>query len=134
TYGRYHRQVDWKPFGISVRVRPQSADRYHISSDIRIEVSELNPAASMDGIPGLTKRHLETKMSSRDGETVVLTGLVRQAASVEKEGLPFLSNIPLLGLLFSSKRTTGDENEILMAVTFSFTTRASTSERLGQFK
>ncbi len=134
TYGRYHRQVEWKPFGLTVRVRPRSGDHYHISSDIKVDVSELNPATAIEGIPGLTKRNFETKMSSRDGETVILSGLVRQAASVEKEGIPFLSGIPLLGSLFSSKRTTGDENEIMMAVTFSLATRGGTSEKPGKFR
>ena len=64
NYGRYQRHVEWKPFGITVTVRPRSGDWFHISSDIRVEISELNSSVSVEGIPSLTRRNLETKMNS----------------------------------------------------------------------
>jgi Flp pilus assembly secretin CpaC len=129
TYGREYRHVEWKPFGLTVKVRPESGDSLHISSDIRLELSELNPAASVEGIPALTRRQLDTKMDSLDGETVILSGLLRQVGSEEKEGVPVLSSIPLLGSLFSRRGQSHQETEIFVAVTFSLTTRSAEKEK-----
>jgi len=124
NYGRTVRRVEWKPYGLNVRVKPHSADGVHLATDIRVEISELNPGGGMDGVPGLTRRMVETKMNSIDGETVVLSGLVRQATGEAKEGLPFLSDIPLIGAwLFGSTSSTREETEIFMGITLSFATR-----------
>jgi len=56
-----------------VKVRPQSSDQIHLQSDIALEISEPNTALSVNGVPALTRRKLDTKMNSLDGETVVLS-------------------------------------------------------------
>ncbi len=130
NYGRYQKHVEWKPFGLIVKVRPQSGDNLNIFSDIDIEISEVDSSHAIDGIPALSKRHLQTKMESREGETVILSGLIRQSSSHEKHSLPLLAHIPLLGpLLFSSENDSNDESEIFMAVTFSLSTREKQETR-----
>lgn len=121
NHGRFHREIQWKPFGLTVRVRPQSADYLHVQSDIRVEISELNRGAAVEGVPGLTKRTLETKMNSIDGETVVLTGLVRHSLSKDKHSTPGLHSLPVVGPLFAAHADYREENELFIAVTFSFT-------------
>lgn len=135
NYGRYQRHIEWKPFGITVAVRPRSGDRFHISSDIHVEISELNSSVSVEGIPSITKRNLDTKMNSRDGETVVLSGLLRQVQSEISDSVPVLSAIPLLGpWLFSNSHRTRENSEILMAMTFSLSTQSRDRERLDGFR
>lgn len=134
NYGRYHKHVEWKPYGLTVRVRPRSPDGYRISSDIQVNISEVNPALAIEGIPALTKRSLQTKMQSVDRETVVLSGLVRQSSASRKAGLPLLGEIPLLGLFFSTSDSSSEETELFMAVTFSFVTPRREIERLERFR
>lgn len=135
NFGRYTKRVEWKPWGLTARVRPMSTDKLHFSSDISLEISEINLAQAVDGIPGLTKRKVLTKMNSLDGETVILSGLFKQTDSFEKSGLPVLSQIPLIGgLLFGSHSKGGDETELLMSVTFSMTTRTKEKEKKEQFR
>jgi len=89
----------------------------------------------MDGIPALAKRHLQTKMESIAGETVVLSGLVRQVTSKERNALPVLGSIPVLGdLIFSSTNEAKDESEIFMAVTFSLSTREEQEQKQAAFR
>ncbi len=134
SYGRALRRVEWKPYGIQVKVRPQSGDGLHIVSTIRVDISELNPSEGMDGIPSITRRFVETKMNSVDGETVVLSGLVRKATANSKEGLPILSSIPLIGhLLFGGTSSSREETEIFMAVTLSFATKKTHEEERSRF-
>jgi Flp pilus assembly secretin CpaC len=132
NYGKTHKHVEWKNFGLTAKVKPDSGDTIHISSDINLEISEMN-AANGEGVPSLTKRHLMTKMNSLDGETVVLSGLIRESTSTKKEGLPILGSLPLIGGLFSATYESREQTELLMAVTFSMSTRAREDEKRKNF-
>lgn len=133
-FGTIQRNIQWKPYGLTVKVRPQSSDYLHIHSDIQVEISEVSPTRAIEGVPALTKRSLQTKMHSREAETVILSGLVRQADSEEKSRVPFLSEVPLLGpLLFGATEQRQQETEVFMAVTFSFTSRQKTREQIDAF-
>ncbi len=134
NFGRMQKHVDWKPYGMAVTVKPESADTLHFASDIQVELSELNHSAAIGGIPGLNRRKLNTKMNSIDGQTVLLSGLVRQLESVQDEGVPVLKDIPLLGALFSSRGYSRESHEILMAVTLSIPTRADIADRWEGFE
>lgn len=135
SHGRYLRRIEWKAFGLTAIVRPQSSDKLHIHSDIQMEISELNHSGGVEGIPAFVKRKVETKMNSLDGETVILSGFVRQAVASEKQGIPILSSIPLIGgLFFSSTIDEHNETEVLMAITISLTNPARDREKMERFK
>ena len=131
-YGIYHRTIEWKPFGLTVKIRPDSGDSLNLSSEVDIEISERDASVNAEGVPSLTKRNLVTKMNSKHGETVVLTGLVRQLTTRFKEGTPWLSSIPILGwLFFSRNRKMNQQSEVLMAMTLSFRTYLSHEKELN---
>ena len=134
SQGAFHRRVDWKPYGLSLRVKPQSADRLHIHSEVHLELSELNQAQASEGIPSLSRRKLDTKTSSLDGETIILSGLLRHTESTQNEGIPILSDIPLIGGLFGQRGEQKEDTELFMTVTYSFTTRARTQKRLRDWQ
>lgn len=122
--GHRYPRVEWKPFGLSLKVKPQSVDGIHLSSEIEVDVSETDPSLTVDGVPSLTRRELTTKMESNEGETVLLSGLIRRVRSQVREGVPILAGIPLLGLLFSRQRDSESESELVIALSLSFRTRA----------
>ncbi|MBI4404027.1 MAG: pilus assembly protein N-terminal domain-containing protein [Deltaproteobacteria bacterium] len=132
--GRYWRHVEWKPFGLTVKVRPKSIDKVHFHSDVKVELSETNVSSAVEGIPSLTRRQLETKMYSLDGETVILSGLLRQASSATREGLPWLSSIPLVGFLFGSRNQSSETTELVLAVTFSINHASKNSAKLEEME
>jgi len=133
NFGQSYRRVEWKDYGLTAKVLPHSIDKVHITSDVNLEISELIASQNNLGIPALTKRSLKTKMNSINGETVVLSGLVKQNNQKEKEGVPILSSIPILGpLLFSKSSQSYEKTELLMAVTFSMSTKARETEFLQQ--
>lgn len=134
SYGRFHKHIEWKTHGLSVRVRPQSRDRLHIESAINVDISEIHSSFGVDGIPAILKRNLETKMNSVDGETVVLSGLTRHSESEQKESVPFLGAIPIIGLLFSKSNTSRQEGNIYLSITFSFVTRTLITNTVDRFK
>ncbi|NBX82161.1 hypothetical protein EBQ90_03620 [bacterium] len=134
SYIRFQRRVEWKKYGLTAKVKPDSSDLIHFQSDIQLEITELDHSYQVENIPALTARNFLTKMDSLDGETVILSGLTRQSSQREEKGIPWLSQLPILGdLLFSQTSSGRKETELLMAVTVGLTTRARESDRLESF-
>lgn len=134
SYGRSHQHIDWKPYGLSVKVRPQSANGLMIGSDIEVDISEINRSVSAQGVPAFIRRKLNTKMNSKNGETVILSGLIRSQISQEQKKVPVLGELPFLGELFTNKGNFQQETELLMAVTFSLATQTQNFERRREFQ
>ncbi len=113
--------------GIQLKVRPQicgSHDQY-INLLLHPMVSTINsyakvfssqqtsPLVSQQPIvqyPIIDTREAETQMFLKDGETIVMGGLLKNVKSNEDTGVPFLSKIPLLGKLFN--RSTKDKSKM----------------------
>lgn len=121
--GHLYPKIEWKTYGLSTKVKPESGDGIHLSSDVEVEISEADASVSVNGVPSISRRKLTTKMESVDGETVLLSGLIRRVTSKTKEGVPLLSSLPLLGILFSKTRDSETDSEIVIALSLSFRTR-----------
>ncbi len=133
TYGSFLRYIAWKTYGLSVTVCPESEDNVHMSSVIQLEISEPSQRHALDGIPALTRRSLSTKMNSLNGETVLLSGLLRRLSDQSSDKVPWLARIPILGALFFEHDTQyQDATELLMAVTLSVPSQRETEEQLDR--
>jgi len=135
SFGRYQRKVDWKKYGLTAKVKSESADELHFQTDIQLEISELDQSYQVENVPALTTRNMLTKIDSIDGETVILSGLVRRTSQRDSQTLPLLGKIPLLGnLLFGSENIQKKETELLMAVSIAMTSRAFESQKMEKFR
>src|SRR5690606_35672292 len=63
--------------------------------------------------PVLSKRESKTDVFIRDGETLVMGGLIRERERSEENGLPFVKDIPFLGYLFKSANRTTSKTDLL---------------------
>ena len=68
-------------------------------------------------LPIFRKSEIETEMIVQSGETVVMGGLITSAEAKTKQGIPFLSSIPLLGHLFEHDNVTDTKENLLIFVT-----------------
>ncbi len=59
----------------------------------------------------------QTSLKVKDGETIVIGGLIQTTDSVSRDKVPLLGDIPILGVLFSHETTTQDESELEIYVT-----------------
>jgi pilus assembly protein CpaC len=66
------------------------------------DVSDLTAAVSGTSLPGRTTSKLTTNVTLKLGQSLVLSGIRTRALTHSVEGLPLLSEIPILGLLFGS--------------------------------
>ena len=89
--------------GVSLTVTPRISDDGYISMAIRPEIS----SASYDyqafrQIPVVQKTYSETTVMIKDGQTIIIAGMIQNDKREIEQSVPFFGRIPLLGLLFKS--------------------------------
>ena len=89
--------------------------RIHL--DVRPKVSEIDPSLSVQGYPGLLQREAETGLEIEAGQTLAIAGLVQSRVEAENLGLPWVSEVPYLGVLFRRVKEQINEVELLILVT-----------------
>lgn len=110
--------VQFKNYGIILEVKPRADNTGAIRSEILAEVSEPDASIStLQGVPGLRTRRAQTEFNVRNGETMVLAGLLDRRKGQTVEQVPGLGDIPILGHLFKSKRFANNETELVVFVT-----------------
>ncbi len=90
-----------------------------VTLDIAQEVSDVVPGPSAGGIasPTFSQRNVSSRVVVQDGQTVGLAGLIRDTAGRQSSGIPFLKDVPLLGLLAGSQSNTRIRTELLVLIT-----------------
>lgn len=88
-----------RDIGVTLKVRPQVAEGGAVRLALYQEVSSIFNANNPTGII-LNKRSLESQVLVDDGQVVVLGGLISDDTQTQTQGVPVLSQIPVLGTLF----------------------------------
>jgi general secretion pathway protein D len=111
--------IQYRDTGVMLTVTPHINERALVTMDIYQEVSEQSDDVTVAGqsYPSFFKRTLETSLTVRNGQTIVLGGLIRENTSKSNSGLPFLSRIPIIGALFGQTRDAFDKTELIILLT-----------------
>lgn len=120
--------IQWKEFGVKLNVVPTVEGIDNIVLRVRPEVSSLDQAAGVKigdlNVPGVRTRWTETFMQVRSGESMVMSGLLNDQETEQIDKFPLLGEIPVLGELFKSRRTTRIKNELVFILTPTLVTNA----------
>jgi general secretion pathway protein D len=102
--------VQYKDVGTSLTVRPTISSNGFVTLELTQEVNAATTETAFDA-PVISTRSLRTQLLVRDSQTVVLGGLSDTQRETTRSGVPFLSDIPILGALFGrqERRTTSTE-------------------------
>lgn len=114
---RTTRDVLWKQHRAMLRVKPRADFNGAISLEVETEVSVLNMAGAVDGIPALNSNKVKSHFDLPGRRTIALSGLLRQEVGDTREGIPLLMNLPVLGPLFSSQKFLKHLSELVIFVT-----------------
>jgi type IV pilus assembly protein PilQ len=110
--------TEFKDITMELTVTPHITPDNSISMGIEIKKEELDPTVpSIDGVPGTDKKEANTKVIIRDGETIVIGGMYKVTTNDSQSGVPGLMNIPILGWLFKSNKTSQSTSELLIFIT-----------------
>ncbi|MBP1685309.1 MAG: outD [Deltaproteobacteria bacterium] len=112
--------IQWKEFGVRLKFTPTIAGDV-IRLKVRPEVSALdfNNGITLSGfrVPALTTRWAETEVELRDGQSFAIAGLLDNISQEDKQSVPFLGSIPIIGYLFQSKADRKERTELMVLIT-----------------
>ncbi|MBL7069459.1 MAG: hypothetical protein ISS34_06335 [Candidatus Omnitrophica bacterium] len=101
--------------GTTLRVTPQINDDGYITMRLHPEVSTL--AEALDAGPRVTTREADTTVRVKEGETLVIGGLIRQQDESVSERIPILGDLPLIGYLFTRNDVDAEQKELAVFIT-----------------
>ena len=113
--------VDFRTYGVKLKVTPTVQDNGEIRLKIAPEVSQLDPAhaVTIDGVslPALITTNASTTVELRDGQSFAIAGLFQQDYNNTVDQFPGLGNLPVLGTLFRSSNFQKQRTELIIIVT-----------------
>lgn len=105
--------------GIDLKISPSISEGNYVKLNITLEVSKFT--GSFDSTSGLpppkTIRTIETVVTMPSGSTMVFGGVIEDQSSETNDGIPFLKDIPLLGVLFRSTELTKRKTNLYFFLT-----------------
>lgn len=115
---RITNSITYRDVGVILRVTPEVRDGGRIKLRVTQEVSDAVKTNS-SGIdsPTITRRGVDASLTVADGQTVVLGGLLRESVDDGREDVPGLSQVPVLGGLFSYKSQRREQKDLALVIT-----------------
>jgi len=112
TTGGEGTTVDYKEYGIKLKIKPTVVEDERIKLALNVEVSEVGTAETIGSETTttakaypLTKRNASTELYLNNGQSMAIGGLIKQKTEEDLRKFPWLADIPVLGLFFRQKTT-----------------------------
>ena len=115
--GGVNQTVEYRDAGVILTVTPRIGERGTVALDVKQEVNSVGAATPPTGSPSFEKREAETSVVLVNNQTLVLGGLIQDRVTIDERGIPFLKDIPLIGLLFGFKARRVEKTELLLLIT-----------------
>lgn len=132
--GTSTQNFEFQRVGMNVAVRPSITPNKEVDMNINIIISQLT-TDEKNSQPVRTEMETKTKMVVSDGQTLMLGGILFQQDGIIKRGVPGLSNIPILGGLFTHTEKTLVNNELIVFITpYVFNIDSETGEASPEMK
>jgi pilus assembly protein CpaC len=107
--------VVFKPFGVRLDFIPTITLSDRIDLRVFPEVSDV--AAGSGGIPSFIVRRSVSRVEMKEGESLIIGGLLDQRTVKDLTKFPFLGDVPILGALFRSTKFSNKESELVFVIT-----------------
>jgi len=125
-------QVERKEIGIKLKIKPQVNEGNAVRLSIEQEVSSIAGNTGVDIVTN--KRAIKNSVLVEDGDTIVLGGLVDEDVQESVQKVPLLGDIPLLGHLFKSQKSTKVKRNLMVFIRPTIIRDATSSSQLSARK
>ena len=121
SFGATGQSIEFRRFGVILTMRPTVTDDNTIILQIRADVTQpdqtyaINVAGAI--IPGESVRSIDTTITVRPGDIMVMGGLLTNDKRQQTSKVPLLGDLPIIGSLFKSKRFENNETELAIFMT-----------------
>jgi len=110
--------VQYKDTGVILEVTPQINYNGVILLEVSQTVSKAEQNTTSDiSSPVISKRELQTKLAVKNGQSILMGGMIDRNTSTTQSGVPFLMDIPILGNLFKYQKDHEDKTELIVMIT-----------------
>jgi general secretion pathway protein D len=106
----------YRNIGVNIDITPRTHHDDEVTLALHVEVSSLL-GTGFGGLPTFGSRQVTTEIRLHDGETNMLAGLIRDDERHTLDGVPGLSDLPLVGRLFARSRTEQTETDVILTLT-----------------
>ncbi len=118
TGGGFRRAVEFKNVAVALTVTPHVTEASDlITLDVRQTIDEIIGQELELGAPIVASRLVETSIMVKDGQTIVLGGIIKENRERVTRSIPLLSQIPIIGELFKSRRWRHQKSELMVFLT-----------------
>jgi general secretion pathway protein D len=107
---------NYENIGVNIDITPRTHHDDEVSLALKLIVTSIS-GSGFGGLPTFGNREINTVIRLRDGETNLLAGLIRDEERTLVEGVPGLSDIPVVGRLFAHNRRQTQETDIVLTLT-----------------
>jgi len=111
----------YQDIGVKIEIEPRVHHNKEVTIKLQSEVSSITGEVPGSGLtpsqPIIGSRKVQTEIRLEEGETSLLAGLIRQEDRDSISGLPFISEIPILGRLFSNTNRETINTDVVMLLT-----------------
>ena len=109
-------QIQYRNTGVTLNITPIVQANGLVDLEINQNFSETRATGAASLTPTILTRDLSTSMTLRDGQSVLMGGLISESQSKGRSGVPGLSRVPVLGRLFRADSYQNDRTELVVMV------------------
>ncbi len=111
--------INYQQTGVVMEVTPRVNSGGLVTLDVLQDVSDVSNVITTPGInsPTFLDRSVTSRVVVQDGQTIGLAGLIRDNATAGNQGIPWLKDVPILGLLAGTQNNTRQRTELLILIT-----------------
>ncbi len=107
--------ISFKKAVLSLKVTPQITPDDRVIMDLQVNKDSVG--ATYFNVPSINTRKINTQVLVENGETIVLGGVYEQETRKDTTKVPFLGDLPLIGVLFRNKSESDGKEELLVFIT-----------------
>jgi general secretion pathway protein D len=107
---------NYQNVGVNIDIVPRTHHDADITLQLYIGVTAVS-GTGFGGLPTLANREIKNQIRLRDGETSLLAGLIRDDERKSIDGIPGLSDVPLVGRVFAHSQKTSNQTDIVLTLT-----------------